>query len=57
MESETKSIGQMAYEAYCDALVGNARYAEWLEVDPCAKVAWQYAAATVIQNHLDKMEG
>jgi hypothetical protein len=57
---DARTLGQITYEAYCDALMGRCE-ADWLTVEPAAKIAWEYAARTVIQSwlvegHLDRIE-
>jgi len=55
LEPETRTIGQTTYEAYCQSVGVKA---DWLEVPPTVKVAWEYAATSVIQDwlcHTDKV--
>jgi len=56
LEPEQKTMGCIAYEAYCHSRdwksFNEERLPEWLDVIPEIKVAWEYAATTIVQEWL-----
>ncbi len=57
LESELfKTLGQVAYEAYCKAREWKSFdgdvLPQWLDVKPEIKIAWEYSATTTLQEWL-----